>query len=147
MWIYLFYGIGVYPRVCGGNKGCVKGSSISAGLSPRVRGKLLPCYRLPILKGSIPACAGETRGASFYRCIIRVYPRVCGGNINRTLSRASRRGLSPRVRGKHDLGEELPLSSRSIPACAGETSKGADPIGVSTVYPRVCGGNNVHPRG
>ena len=51
--------MGVYPRVCGGtwdvdyNDGAVK------GLSPRVRGNLLPALREGRAVGSIPACAGE----------------------------------------------------------------------------------------
>ena len=50
----------VYPRVGGGNGKNKKIQSGLMGLSPRGRGKHLQDKRLPIVKGSIPAWAGET---------------------------------------------------------------------------------------
>ena len=49
------------------------------GLSPRVRGNLIRLDGHAVVRGSIPACAGEPRRA--YCAIIpnAVYPRVCGG--------------------------------------------------------------------
>ena len=73
-----------------------------------------------VLDGSIPACAGEP---GLWTCTPyrhTVYPRVCGGtSANRSMSRLAL-GLSPRVRGNHDLTGNAVQSIRSIPACAGE---------------------------
>ena len=52
----------VYPRVCGGNPNIVRQSIRTKGLSPRVRGKLQHDPVENRHHGSIPACAGETRG-------------------------------------------------------------------------------------
>ena len=52
------------------------------------------------LAGSIPACAGETRPFRLGAKQGRVYPRVCGGNMDAVAWYADWPGLSPRVRGK-----------------------------------------------
>ena len=71
-----------------------------AGLSPRVRGKLLRrrIFRNP--PRSIPACAGETRPLPRNPSAGWVYPRVCGGNDCRGCRLIRQHGLSPRVQGK-----------------------------------------------
>ncbi len=70
----------VYPRLCGGNTTIHSQESGFLGLSPLVRGKLLVLRFLMLLVGSIPACAGETRGRRQNVRPARVYPRLCGGN-------------------------------------------------------------------
>ena len=90
------------------------------GLSPRVRGNPNTEYRISIVVGSIPACAGEPGVKGQELVGIRVYPRVCGGTAGGVFAAAPAGGLSPRVRGNRlalmpghdDVG--------SIPACAGE---------------------------
>ena len=133
--------MGVYPRVCGGNRGSGSGLRQSRGLSPRVRGKLdrMQYRREP--SGSIPACAGETTVSRRRERVVRVYPRVCGGNGNLQTSRIRAVGLSPRVRGKPGRRQRDSLADRSIPACAGETTDDYYYDGTPEVYPRVCGGN------
>ena len=116
----------VYPRVCGGTKN--KGPAIiRSQVYPRVCGGTAWDYaqpRVPLQNGSIPACAGEpihpchagkmglsprVRGnlviiqALMVSINPTVYPRVCGGTRERRSTR------------KHCL-----LTTRSIPACAGE---------------------------
>ena len=49
--------------------------------------------------GSIPACAGEPVGMRYYRGVIGVYPRVCGGAVAQGTGVPIGKGLSPRVRG------------------------------------------------
>ena len=90
----------VYPRVCGGNDLNRLSHACTAGLSPRVRGKPSTGAVDMIILGSIPACAGETDPASHAGQSTGVYPRVCGGNSERTGTDPGRQGLSPRVRGK-----------------------------------------------
>ncbi len=75
----------------------------------------------------------------------RVYPRVCGGNIDGEAQQMAREGLSPRVRGKHWYLCIKSFISRSIPACAGETSIDYGINIAEAVYPRVCGGNGRRP--
>ena len=70
----------VYPRVGGGNAWPMAAAYISAGLSPRGRGKPIDGFYEPGRRGSIPAWAGETPlpGHAYYPW--GVYPRVGGGN-------------------------------------------------------------------
>ena len=49
----------VYPRVCGGTRGCTLSNRTSGGLSPRVRGNRDGRASRYAHNGSIPACAGE----------------------------------------------------------------------------------------
>ena len=49
----------VYPRVCGGTGWKPRANEPSRGLSPRVRGNPTNAPGTVIVKGSIPACAGE----------------------------------------------------------------------------------------
>ena len=85
----------------------------------------------------------------------QVYPRVCGGTLDRSTVHRGAKGLSPRVRG--NLGtcwliRSIPacageppsfrstLASGSIPACAGEPNFSIRYPLLYGVYPRVCGG-------
>ena len=90
--------------------------------------------------GSIPAYAGEPPhcGASSIRC--RVYPRVCGGTVERTPETKCSIGLSPRMRGNLHGQRALLITRRSIPAYAGEPRVAWCNGCQAGVYPRVCGG-------
>ena len=137
---------GVYPRVCGGTQNSSRPSVVAAGLSPRVRGNPERASDADLCPRSIPACAGEppTSGSAIIQPL--VYPRVCGGTAGGVRQPRQRQGLSPRVRG--NLGGVVVHNrqKRSIPACAGEPSVPPPNVTSSTVYPRVCGGTNVHQR-
>ena len=168
---------------CAGEPSCYRpGTRGKKGLSPRVRGNPSNKVYGVIAGGSIPACAGEPP-AGCRRCAApRVYPRVCGGTRGRHPARGGRggvyprvcggtwtmmrylqleEGLSPRVRGNHDVLLGLPAPFGSIPACAGEPPDGVadgpggpgsipgcagEPLSFllslpsRRVYPRVCGG-------
>ena len=89
----------VYPRVCGGTGFVRPRSHCTPGLSPRVRGNHAPSSRPAHLVRSIPACAGEPRYSLTDARRMPVYPRVCGGTGDATISRDVDDGLSPRVRG------------------------------------------------
>ena len=133
----------VYPRVCGGNLAYPDAAVEAGGLSPRVRGKLPGKQRRAAIPGSIPACAGETTPGSLQPDGSEVYPRVCGGNPRPGAQTRRRAGLSPRVRGKHQLRRATAAGRGSIPACAGETVRHSSRLLRPGVYPRVCGGNAV----
>ena len=132
----------VYPRVCGGT-GCVVRFRIAGiGLSPRVRGNLGLGLGVPFGGGSIPACAGEPRRFRGRRTGRRVYPRVCGGTMDKQAGINCVVGLSPRVRGNPLQPSPAPAGSRSIPACAGEPVDRSAFGYFVQVYPRVCGGTS-----
>ena len=131
----------VYPRVGGGNPPVARRGGKLQGLSPRGRGKRHHSRHSAPAGRSIPAWAGETLPSARWPWAKRVYPRVGGGNLRGALPVTSRRGLSPRGRGKRrcrPLPGPLP---RSIPAWAGETTTRYKPAQTGAVYPRVGGGN------
>ena len=150
----------VYPRVCEGTGVAMQPPAGVQGLSPRVRGNLLPPLVQPDILRSIPACAGEpscgSAGRSRWwvyprvcgepprrRCspiTAWVYPRVCGGTLPRNRGLTPLPGLSPRVRGNPAEGTSIFKGARSIPACAGEPCMRKLSHGRYRVYPRVCGG-------
>ena len=71
----------VYPRVCGGTTYTMTGTGVANGLSPRVRGNLMQTAPECLSERSIPACAGEPTCGPGVKTAMRVYPRVCGGNL------------------------------------------------------------------
>ena len=131
---------GVYPRACGGTVGKGSGLDVAKGLSPRLRGNLLPRSSGLVVLRSIPALAGEPRCASSAFSLCRVYPRACGGTYLRELVRSRLRGLSPRLRGNHYVASPEKRFFRSIPALAGEPFCSRGSIAGLMVYPRACGG-------
>ena len=111
---------GVYPRECGGTLSEVWAVLECPGLSPRVRGNLIPWAIDGVSGGSIPASAGEPCSHRIAGLSIRVYPRECGGTLGVALRGLSSAGLSPRVRGNPIEAPPSPKSPGSIPASAGE---------------------------
>ena len=69
----------VHPRVCGGNLSTLICGVTETGPSPRVRGKPGWSMEFFALRGSIPACAGETTTSAETEAATWVHPRVCGG--------------------------------------------------------------------
>ena len=69
----------VYPRGCGGTARPNRRARRPAGLSPRVRGNLLPSLITAAGSRSIPAGAGEPGQIAFNLPEKEVYPRGCGG--------------------------------------------------------------------
>ena len=130
----------VYPRVCGGTRSSSMAGSRSMGLSPRVRGNHSRSPKSDFCPGSIPACAGEPRRRATTSSMRRVYPRVCGGTDVSAIKMSAWPGLSPRVRGNHVGRAVRQAVGGSIPACAGEPTKGGTRASQGRVYPRVCGG-------
>ena len=131
----------VDPRVCGGNPRSACKSCVSAGRSPRMRGKLIEVGDSVRKRRSIPAYAGETRRAVRQGLEQGVDPRVCGGNPRRRPARSRAVGRSPRMRGKRCAHGAGLHRSGSIPAYAGETHDQQEPSDLLRVDPRVCGGN------
>ena len=101
--------LGSIPACAGEPRQGSRKLATARGLSPRVRGSRDLCC---------PAMDGQS--------INRVYPRVCGGAVNRRGPGGSDGGLSPRVRG-------------SLAGAA------ATALILLRVYPRVCGGAGGNP--
>ena len=93
----------VYPRVCGGADACRRVTSSGSGLSPRVRGSHAGANVVDAAVWSIPACAGEPVVLFAAVSSAGVYPRVCGGAMPKVEPVDTAEGLSPRVRGSHQL--------------------------------------------
>ena len=110
---------GVYPRVCGGITAHLRAGHRRGGLSPRVRGHRPLQLDVAERLRSIPACAGASTHALPGCSASGVYPRVCGGIIDRLKVRYRVGGLSPRVRGHRKETTKSLTKQRSIPACAG----------------------------
>ena len=112
-------------------------------VSPRVRGNPASRFICDTRSRSIPACAGEPSSVPTCHAPQWVYPRVCGGTIQRPDLPCSAVGLSPRVRGNHPASRPAMLRSGSIPACAGEPewadATGGGGLGLS---PRVRGNHS-----
>ena len=70
----------------------------------------------------------------------QVYPRVYGGTSATFTASAIRAGLSPRVRGNHEIDVRSAVDVGSIPACTGEPGERGTYLNILTVYPRVYGG-------
>ena len=91
-------------------------------------------------RGLSPALAGEPVGVRSAIILARVYPRACGGTVGDARKSYSYSGLSPRLRGNHNVRPSRQLRPRSIPALAGEPP-GFPPCPCRRgVYPRACGG-------
>ena len=113
-----------------------------AGLSPRTRGRPKQVVARDVVRGSIPANAGETSPSPAPKPTRRVYPRERGGDTREKLARDTASGLSPRTRGRREIGEFLVSQCGSIPANAGETVSRVDVFGQPRVYPRERGGDS-----
>ena len=110
---------GLSPRVRG-NQNYVSLADLKIGSIPACAGEPHPGAHARGALGVYPACAGEPGFLRLTRALGRVYPRVCGGTINRGINGLIHHGLSPRVRG-------------NLGATSGRRRG-------SGVYPRVCGG-------
>ena len=95
---------------------------------------------------SIPACAGGPRPTRLVKFTQAVYPRVRGGTRFAVLTSQPVPGLSPRARGNHIEAIQRNVSSRSIPACAGEPTICVPCMQGDQVYPRVRGGTRTDAR-
>ena len=115
------------------------------GLSPRGRGNQLHGAHGDAKVRSIPAWAGEPPLVKAVAAEALVYPRVGGGTaFSRNIFWRSP-GLSPRGRGNLSPHEANHVTHGSIPAWAGEPSRGSRGVALRTVYPRVGGGTRNPP--
>ena len=130
-----------HPRACGENRRGGGGVRISAGSSPRVRGKRRHQQVRGHAAGLIPARAGKTVLLRPNRSGSGAHPRACGENSQDFDHTHAQTGSSPRVRGKPARRRSRDHPRRLIPARAGKTYQAGLPIGAATAHPRACGEN------
>ena len=111
----------VHPRVCGEHMSDELRDNLNAGSSPRMRGTLRLTVRMSFWRRFIPAYAGNTLHAKYCMGMVPVHPRVCGEHCVRVAFRKPIIGSSPRMRGTLRMCHLPILSSRFIPAYAGNT--------------------------
>ena len=130
----------VHPRVGGGAEPTFRRDLLVPGPSPRGRGSRSYRRTRGVLRGSIPAWAGEPCAGERRSVAPRVHPRVGGGAMTNTELARSKGGPSPRGRGSLSRDRRHRSSSRSIPAWAGEPATLVASRDRSRVHPRVGGG-------
>ena len=111
------------------------------GSSPRGRGKLGVVLRQAALPGLIPAWAGNTKKSTSCAAFSQAHPRVGGENFIVCREMCSRRGSSPRGRGKRRGCRINTGTPRLIPAWAGKTLRGNWLQQRQKAHPRVGGEN------
>ena len=117
----LFESVGDHPRSRGGNAAAWAAAVSDLGPSPLARGKpeaVLPTW---LVRGTIPARAGETRRVLPVPRRRWDHPRSRGGNSRPSTSVSALRGPSPLARGKPTSSMSLSVGAGTIPARAGET--------------------------
>ena len=116
-----------HPRSCGANQWYRRCGVSQDGSSPLVRGQLDDLLCLIVGNRIIPARAGPTDPPARDEGEFADHPRSCGANMRFPLSRTSRSGSSPLVRGQQwfdEFGREI---IRIIPARAGPTRRDLRP--------------------
>ena len=136
----------VYPRMYGETVTSVNPHCIRSGLSPHVRGN--PPRRAPKSLGarSIPACTGKPTWCAGSGSRSGVYPRMYGETLGETSVPTIAPGLSPHVRGNHEIHRPARTAARSIPACTGKPIRFAFLEHVNKVYPRMYGETSAGPK-
>ena len=111
-----------HPRVGGENSVWKMAATALTGSSPRGRGKRGGDGGECRDSRLIPAWAGKTVASSVVTICAAAHPRVGGENCPRTSRGRTRRGSSPRGRGKPGRLRPRGDPGRLIPAWAGKTS-------------------------
>ncbi len=129
----------VHPR----SRGAARYVSLLAdklsGPSPLSRGSRRPHLRGVHLAGSIPALAGQPRGAIIRRQFSRVHPRSRGAAVDDQDHFLILQGPSPLSRGSQLFDAVEGAARGSIPALAGQPGANVNTGSVSGVHPRSRG--------
>ena len=128
-----------HPRVCGEHTFYDVFRRSAMGSSPRMRGTPEICLITLTPAGIIPAYAGNTYAAHYFRPVARDHPRVCGEHPICAANPEAVLGSSPRMRGTRTTQPTKNRQRRIIPAYAGNTSHGICRVMDTWDHPRVCG--------
>ena len=115
--------------------------AVTAGSSPRVRGKLRYRHYPLLVARIIPAHAGQTTSGLPGSVTSSDHPRACGANVEMHASLGSHVGSSPRMRGKLICRFCRRCRMRIIPAHAGQTTRTTSCPARYPDHPRACGAN------
>ncbi len=129
----------VHPRACGERPPDTSTPAGNSGSSPRVRGTQADCQKWRGRLRFIPARAGNASRVSYPRAPQSVHPRACGERGDRAPSPVFFAGSSPRVRGTPGPSRSNPVSTRFIPARAGNAVGVLQAPERAAVHPRACG--------
>ncbi len=128
-----------HPRVRGEHTADQGSPCWSLGPSPRARGAHGRPGVTVLVAGTIPACAGSTRGAASDSAPRRDHPRVRGEHGRGQRPGLLAEGPSPRARGAPLVSTRGVNQSGTIPACAGSTLGRRAPRPPTGDHPRVRG--------
>ena len=112
----------VHPRIRGERWAISKNISQSTGSSPHTRGTCHNVFDAPTQRRFIPAYAGNVRACWFRHRRIAVHPRIRGERRGAPPEGVPPPGSSPHTRGTLDDAQFHFLTSRFIPAYAGNVS-------------------------
>ena len=110
-----------HPRACGENLPFLLLIHLFRGSPPRMRGKRVAVFHVPLDFRITPAHAGKTVKVSAKELSARDHPRACGENSCPFLLVHARVGSPPRMRGKPHSCKKAKLRGRITPAHAGKT--------------------------
>ena len=130
---------GDHPRGCGEHVGLTVQPFRVPGSSPRMRGALSPGPRVAVKPGIIPADAGSTPRATFYRGSCPDHPRGCGEHPGVGWHTVAVSGSSPRMRGARSGAFLTAARGGIIPADAGSTRVRRHRCRTGQDHPRGCG--------
>ena len=136
-----------HPRAGGENYERKTGQPITAGSSPRGRGKPPWVRLIPSRNGLIPARAGKTSTTRVEHFQHTAHPRAGGENAPSTAYPSHSPGSSPRGRGKRAASRRSHHQYRLIPARAGKTSTPTTPVRSCSAHPRAGGENGPNQPG
>ena len=128
-----------HPRGCGADDFGYWRDVGFPGPSPRVRGRRHWGTSGMVLRGLIPAGAGQTRRMTAARAVTRAHPRGCGADPSILFHLCDPSGSSPRVRGRLADRVTDATQRRLIPAGAGQTCSKHPGSTRMTAHPRGCG--------
>ena len=129
----------VHPRTCGEHLQASGFTTSWNGSSPHLRGTHSRSDLFHDVPRFIPAPAGNTGSVCSEANPCSVHPRTCGEHSNTNLFIRNSAGSSPHLRGTPDDLHHQVVSSRFIPAPAGNTCPRPSGAAPRPVHPRTCG--------
>ena len=112
-----------------------------------MRGTLTAVVVCHLVRGIIPAYAGNTIQLILCFPPCRDHPRVCGEHQVRDTLYGTTQGSSPRMRGTLGSAIQAPFMLGIIPAYAGNTNDRTPIYRMRRDHPRVCGEHRKRPEG
>ena len=134
----------VYPRAYGETVSTWRAALTAAGLSPRLRGNRLHLARGVDGGRSIPALTGKPANTALRSSEVKVYPRAYGETWRGDTNTWRTAGLSPRLRGNRQAGDEAGGQKGSIPALTGKPTRRRPPRGQKKGLSPRLRGNRLH---